>query len=73
MPRKATRKTAKRAGKAAAKGGRAAGRGAKAAKDVAPEHELPGGFWRQVIAVLMIALAVFFVLTVRSIENSRRG
>ena len=27
------------------------------------EHELPGGFWRQIIAVLMIALAVFFVIT----------
>ena len=27
------------------------------------EHELPGGFWRQVIAVLMIALALFFVIT----------
>ena len=57
MPRKATKKTAKKTGKAAARGGRAA------AKEVAPEHELPGGFWRQVIAVLMIALAVFFVLT----------
>ena len=32
-------------------------------REVAPEHELPGGFWRQVIAVLMIALAVFLVLT----------
>lgn len=27
------------------------------------EHELPGGFWRQVTAVLMLALAVFFVAT----------
>ena len=35
----------------------------KAAKEVAPEHELPGGFWRQIIAVLMIALAVFLVFT----------
>jgi len=35
----------------------------KAAKDVAPEHELPGGFWRQVCAVLMIALAVILVMT----------
>lgn len=26
-------------------------------------HELPGGFWRQITAVLMIALALFFVLT----------
>ena len=32
-------------------------------KDVKPEHELPGGFWRQIIAVLMIALALFFVIT----------
>ncbi len=38
-------------------------RGKKVVKDPAPEHELPGGFWRQVIAVLMLALAVFFVLT----------
>lgn len=28
-----------------------------------PEHELPGGFWRQVSAVLMIAVALFFVMT----------
>ncbi len=27
------------------------------------EHELPGGFWRQTCAVLMIALALFFVIT----------
>ena len=32
-------------------------------KEVKPEHELPGGFWRQIIAVLMIALALFFVIT----------
>lgn len=38
-------------------------RGRKVAKDPAPEHELPGGFWRQVMAVLMLALAVFFVMT----------
>ena len=37
---------------------------AKSAKREAPvEHELPGGFWRQTIAVLMIALALFFVIT----------
>ena len=35
----------------------------KAAKDVAPEHELPGGFWRQVFAVLMIAVAIILVMT----------
>ncbi len=27
------------------------------------EHELPGGFWRQVTAILMIALSLFFVIT----------
>ena len=27
------------------------------------EHELPGGFWRQIIAILMIALSLFFVVT----------
>ena len=32
-------------------------------KEVRPEHELPGGFWRQIVAILMIALAVFFVVT----------
>ncbi len=36
---------------------------ARSTKEVAPEHELPGGFWRQVVAVLMLALAVFFVMT----------
>ena len=36
----------------------------KSAKREAPvEHELPGGFWRQTIAVLMLALALFFVIT----------
>ena len=36
----------------------------KRAKKEAPvEHELPGGFWRQIVAVLMIALALFFVMT----------
>ena len=35
----------------------------RSTKDVAPEHELPGGFWRQCVAVLMIALAVFLVMT----------
>ena len=32
-------------------------------KEVPVEHELPGGFWRQIAAVLMIALAIFFVAT----------
>ena len=36
----------------------------KRAKKEAPvEYELPGGFWRQVVAVLMIAVALFCVVT----------
>ena len=35
----------------------------RSVKEVKPEHELPGGFWRQTCAVLMIALALFFVIT----------
>ncbi len=36
----------------------------KRSKKPAPvEHELPGGFWRQIAAVLMIALALFCVIT----------
>ena len=31
--------------------------------DVAPEHELPGGFWRQVGAIVLLALAVTLVMT----------
>ena len=32
-------------------------------KEAPVEHELPGGFWRQIAAVLMMALALFFVVT----------
>jgi len=35
----------------------------KNTKEVAPEHELPGGFWRQVFALILIATAVFCVVT----------
>ena len=41
----------------------ARGKSSRSTREVSPEHELPGGFWRQVMAVLMLALAVFFVLT----------
>ena len=34
-----------------------------AKKEAPVEHELPGGFWRQIFAVLLIALALFFVIT----------
>ena len=32
-------------------------------KDLKVEHELPGGFWRQITAVLMVAVALFCVIT----------
>ena len=35
----------------------------KSTREAAPEHELPGGFWRQVGAVLLIAIAVILVMT----------
>ena len=35
----------------------------KRTKEAPVEHELPGGFWRQIVAVIMIALALFFVIT----------
>lgn len=31
------------------------------AKEVAPKHELPGGFWRQTLAILFLVFAVVFV------------
>ncbi len=39
-------------------------------KEVEVEHELPGGFWRQVGAVLMIAVAVVLVATWFSSGNT---
>ena len=35
----------------------------RAPKEAPIEHELPGGFWRQIVAILMIAAALFFVFT----------
>ena len=35
----------------------------KSTREAAPEHELPGGFWRQVGAVVLLALAVVLVMT----------
>lgn len=32
-------------------------------REVSPQHELPGGFWRQVIAFLMIVISVILVFT----------
>ena len=38
-------------------------RSTRKTKEVAPEHELPGGFWRQVIAILMIAISIVLIMT----------
>ena len=38
-------------------------RRASTKREAPVEHELPGGFWRQIFAVLLIALALFFVIT----------
>lgn len=35
----------------------------KSSREAAPEHELPGGFWRQVGAVVLLAIAVVLVMT----------
>ena len=35
----------------------------KASREAAPEHALPGGFWRQVGAVVLLAIAVVLVMT----------
>lgn len=35
----------------------------RSSRDAAPQHELPGGFWRQVVAVLMILAGLFLVMT----------
>lgn len=35
----------------------------KNTREVAPQHELPGGFWRQVSAVGMLAVAVVLIMT----------
>ena len=35
----------------------------KSTREITPEHELPGGFWRQVCAVLMVAVSIVLVMT----------
>ncbi len=37
------------------------GRKRKSAKEEVPKHELPGGFWRQALAILFLVFAVTFV------------
>ena len=35
----------------------------KKSQEVVNSHELPGGFWRQIMALLMICVAIVFVVT----------
>ena len=37
------------------------GKKKSSSKEVTPKHELPGGFWRQALAVLFLVIAVVFV------------
>ena len=43
--------------------GKSRGRTSKGRKEAPVEHELPGGFWRQVWAVMLILIAVVCVMT----------
>jgi len=38
-------------------------RGRKTSKEAKKTHEVPGGFWRQIVALVMIAIAILLVLT----------
>lgn len=50
--------------KGTGKRGRPAGsKNTRGRKKSAPAHELPGGFWRQIVAILLALAAVFLVLT----------
>ncbi|MCL2371128.1 FtsK/SpoIIIE domain-containing protein [Candidatus Saccharibacteria bacterium] len=51
-------------GKKAAKKGKGGGRrGKPAPEDTSPKHEMPYGFWAQIIAIIMLAVSVFLVLS----------
>ncbi len=50
--------------KGTGKRGRPAGsKNSRGRKKSAPAHELPGGFWRQIVAILLALVAVFLILT----------
>lgn len=58
------RNMAKARSKGTVKRGRPAGsKNTRGRKKAAPAHELPGGFWRQIVAILLALVAVFLVLT----------
>ena len=51
-------------GKSAAKStGKKSTRGRKKSAKSTPEYELPGGFWRQIMAILMLFVAVILIFT----------
>ena len=64
MPASRRKRTTKRTTKSSKSSRKGGSRSSKAAqKEVNTDYELPGGFWHQIFAVLMIAMALFFVIT----------
>lgn len=62
MPASRRRKPTKKSTKSA-KSTRSKSAKKAAEREVNNDYELPGGFWHQIFAVLMIALSLFFVIT----------
>ena len=62
MPASRRRKSTKKSTKSA-KSTRSKSAKKAAEREVNNDYELPGGFWHQIFAVLMIALSLFFVIT----------
>ncbi len=56
-------KVGRPAGKAGAKKSTKSTKGRKKSGKTTPEYELPGGFWRQIVAILMLLLAVILVFS----------
>lgn len=53
-----------KSGKTSGRGGsKKSTRGRKSTKKSAPAYELPGGFWRQIVAILMLLVAVVLVIS----------
>ncbi len=60
MAKTRSTKTAKTAGRGGAK---KSTRGRKKSAKSAPAYELPGGFWRQILAILMLLIAVVLIVS----------
>ena len=60
MAKTRSTKTGKSAAKSTSK---KSTRGRKKSAKSTPEYELPGGFWRQIMAILMLFVAVILIFT----------